>query len=86
MISRKKTGQNYFKEWCMDCKRKSAEPKLHGDKNGGTFECFDLTCPAQRHVNGVLLDAKAIKSYVTGSEAGKNNVVRLVKRSSRSDV
>jgi hypothetical protein len=77
----KKSGQDYFKQWCMDCKRKSAEPKLHGDKNGGTFECHDLTCPAQRHVNGIYLDAKAIKTYVVGGETGKNNVVKLVKRS-----
>jgi len=85
-MASKKSGQDYFKQWCMECKRQSAEPKLHGDKNGGTFECYDLTCPAQRHVNGIFLDAKTIKAYVVGSEAGKNNVVRLVQRSTRRNV
>lgn len=75
----KKTQLIFFRKWCMSCKRLAAQKKLHGNRNGGTFECNDITCPAQRRTNGMELGPTVINEYVNGSK------LRLIKKTENDD-
>jgi len=58
-VSVKATKQkNYIQNWCKGCKRPAANLTLHGAAYPKTFDCSDLACPAQRHVQGMAITKK----------------------------
>lgn len=94
-MAEKRDSKWYFINWCKDCKRVGPVRKLHGSKDGGTFECSDLTCPAHRRVNGMFLDSETVRIYVVkdskeqihpenkSSVESKPKIRRLLDRSRR---
>lgn len=43
-----------LQSWCYGCKR-GGKTLFHGEGSLRTFDCSDLSCPAQRHVQGMMI-------------------------------
>jgi len=50
----KVSQRDTLKIWCYGCKR-GGDTKFHGTGALRTFDCSDLSCPAQRHVQGMTI-------------------------------
>lgn len=59
----KKLQTNFFKKWCMNCKRCGAVKEIYENGGCSCFKCDDIACPAQRRVNGMALRSDMIRLY-----------------------